>query len=60
MSKPARTILFVILFALAPLAIPRLEHKLTSKGESYRELLPHARELVAFKQHSAVHNTRND
>ena len=57
LSKPARTILFVILFALTPLAIPRLETKLTVKGESYRELLPHARELVAFKQHSASSTT---
>src|SRR6185436_12468329 len=57
LGKPARTILFVILFALAPLAVPRLESKLTVKGESYRALLPQARELVAFKQHSASSTT---
>jgi len=52
-NKPARTIIFVVLFALLPLAIPRVKDKLVVKGQNYRELLPDARELVAFKQHSA-------
>jgi lysophospholipase L1-like esterase len=56
-GKPARMILFVILFALLPLAIPRLSARLVIKGQSYRELLPHASELVSFKQHSASANT---
>jgi hypothetical protein len=56
-SKPARTILFVILFALAPLGIPGLRDRLSVKGESYSELLPHANELVSFKQHSASATT---
>ncbi|HEY6805064.1 MAG TPA: GDSL-type esterase/lipase family protein [Pyrinomonadaceae bacterium] len=51
-SKPARTIAFVIFFAFAPLAIPALRDRLSVKGESYRELLPHASELVSFKEHS--------
>src|SRR6185295_8557735 len=56
-SKPSRTILFVILFAMAPLFIPGLRDRLSVKGESYRELLPHASELVSFKQHSASATT---
>jgi lysophospholipase L1-like esterase len=56
-GKAARTILFVILFALLPLMIPRLQAKLSIKGQSYRELLPHARELVSFKQNSASDTT---
>ncbi len=55
--KPARTILFVIIFALVPLAVPPLQEKLSVKGESYRALLPNARELVTFKQNSASATT---
>jgi lysophospholipase L1-like esterase len=56
-SKPARTIAFVIFFAFAPLAIPGLRDRLSVKGESYRELLPHASELVSFKEHSTSATT---
>jgi lysophospholipase L1-like esterase len=56
-SKPSRTILIVIVFALAPLGIPGLRDRLSVKGESYRELLPHASELVSFQQHSASATT---
>lgn len=52
-NKSARTIFFVILFALVPLAVPPLQHKVSLKGENYRELLPSPSELVAFKQNSA-------
>jgi lysophospholipase L1-like esterase len=56
-SKPTRTIVFVIIFALAPLAIPGLRDRLSVKGESYPALLPHASELVSFRQHSASATT---
>src|SRR5262245_19994606 len=56
-NKPSRTILFVVLFALAPLSIPHLKDKLTVKGQTYRQLLPDARDLIAFKQHSASATT---
>jgi len=56
-GKPARMIFFVVLFALLPLAIPRLQARLVIKGQNYRELLPHASELVSFTQHSASANT---
>ena len=56
-SKPSRTILFVIVFAMAPLVIPGLRDRLSVKGESYRELLPHASELVSFKQRSVSATT---
>src|SRR5215470_8725868 len=56
-DKSVRTIAFVIIFALLPLMIPRLQAKLVLKGQSYRELLPHAAELVSFKRHSVSVNT---
>ncbi|PYS73065.1 MAG: hypothetical protein DMF69_05905 [Acidobacteria bacterium] len=56
-NKPARTVIFIVLFTVAPLAIPPLQNKLSVKGESYRELLPHARDLVTFKQNSATATT---
>src|SRR5258705_6900447 len=56
-AKPARTILFVLLFALLPLTIPRLQERLSLKGQSYRELLPHLRELISFRQHSVSATT---
>ena len=56
-SKAAQTILFIVLFALMPLAIPRLQQRLSVKGQSYRELLPDARELVAFKHQSVSATT---
>lgn len=57
LSKPARTILFVMLFSFLPLVIPRLQQRLTIKGQSYREVLPNLRELVSFKQNSASATT---
>ena len=56
-SKPARTIFFVIMFAVLPLAIPHVKDKLSVKGQTYRQLLPDARDLIAFKQHSASATT---
>ena len=56
-NKPSRTILFVVLFALAPLFFPHLKDKLSVKGQTYRQLLPDARDLIAFKQHSASATT---
>ena len=53
LTKSARTVLFVILFAVTPLAIPRLQSKIAVKGQSYRELLPRASDLVAFQKNSA-------
>ncbi|HYY57209.1 MAG TPA: GDSL-type esterase/lipase family protein, partial [Pyrinomonadaceae bacterium] len=40
LSKPARTILFVLIFASLPLFVPRLAR--------FREMLPNPRELVSF------------
>jgi len=53
LSKPGRTLVLVLLFAFTPLALPTLEHRLTLKGQSYREILPDARELIAFRHQSA-------
>src|SRR5262245_3467308 len=52
-NKPARTILLVTVFATLPLFIPALEHHLSLKGQSYREVLPNVRELITFRHHSA-------
>jgi lysophospholipase L1-like esterase len=63
LSKPARTILLVTLFALTPFAVPPLQRKLSVKGQSYSEVLPHARDLVSFTQKSApttALETRNE
>lgn len=56
LSKPAQTMLLVMLLALMPLAMPRLEQKLSVKGQSYRELLPRAGDLISFHQKSAAVN----
>ena len=56
-NKAAHTIVFVVLFALLPLAIPRLQQKLSVKGQSYREILPDAHELIAFKHQSVSAST---
>jgi lysophospholipase L1-like esterase len=47
--KPARTILFVLLFAAVPFFIPKLRNAINLKGESYNEMLPNPRELITFK-----------
>lgn len=47
--KPARTILFVLLFAAVPFFIPRLRSAISLKGESYSQMLPNPRELITFK-----------
>lgn len=57
LSKPSRTIVFVILLAGLPLLLPRLQSVLPLKGEAYREVLPHFRELIAFDHHSASAST---
>src|SRR5437870_4214289 len=49
LGKPAQTILLVVLLAMAPLFIPRLEKVLSFKGQGYRAMLPNPRELVSFK-----------
>jgi lysophospholipase L1-like esterase len=49
LSKPAQTILLVILLAVLPLLIPGLGRKLSLKGQPYREILPSLHELISFK-----------
>ena len=49
LSKPAATILFVFIFAAIPLFIPGVGSWLSSKDQSYREMLPDPHELVTFK-----------
>src|SRR5215204_271690 len=53
-NKLARTVIFIVVFIVTPLFIPPLQNKLSVKGESYQELLPHAQDLVTFKQNSAT------
>lgn len=52
MSKPAQTLVLVVVLALIPLVVPSLQRKLSVRGENYRELLPVASEFVAFKTHN--------
>ena len=52
-SKAARTILFVLVFATVPLVFPRLQQHLVIKGESYKEMLPSVKDLIAFRHNSA-------
>jgi lysophospholipase L1-like esterase len=52
--KPARTMLFVLLFASTPFFIPRLRNALTVKGEPYSQILPNPRELLSFKSNHAA------
>lgn len=47
--KSARTILFVLIFASLPLFIPRIRSVVVVRGEGYREIVPHVRELFSFK-----------
>src|SRR5947209_2465648 len=49
LSKPAATILFVFIFAAIPLFVPSVGSWLSSKDQSYREMLPDPHELVTFK-----------
>ena len=55
--KPARTILFVVLFAAAPLFIPRLRNVLSFKGQTYRQMLPNPHDLISFKSNRAAVST---
>lgn len=55
--KPARTIFFVVLFASAPLFIPRLRNALSVKGQTYRQMLPNPHDLIAFKANRAAAST---
>jgi len=55
--KPARTLFLVVLFATAPLFIPRLQHRLGIKGQSYRQMLPNPRALISFKGKRAAGTT---
>ena len=57
LSKPGRTLLLVLLLAFVPLVSPPLEQRLSLKGQSYREMLPDAREFVAFKRQFAPDTT---
>lgn len=52
--KPARTILFVLVFASLPLFVPRLRANINLRGENYRDLLPRVRELVTFKSNKGA------
>lgn len=52
--KPARTILFVMLFASLPFFIPKLRNALSVKGETYAQMLPNPRELFTFKGNRAA------
>ncbi|MDQ3817989.1 MAG: zinc ribbon domain-containing protein, partial [Acidobacteriota bacterium] len=49
LSKPAATILFVFIFAAVPLFVPGVGGWLSSKDQSYREMLPDPHELITFK-----------
>lgn len=56
-SKSARTIALVVILAMLPLAMPRLQARLPLKGQSYQEVLPRFRELIAFNKNSASATT---
>jgi lysophospholipase L1-like esterase len=53
LSKPAQTLFLVAVLALAPLAVPQLQERLSVRGERYRDLLPGVNEFVAFHQNKA-------
>jgi lysophospholipase L1-like esterase len=57
LSKPAQTILFVFIFALLPLFIPKLGTMLGMKEQPYNEMLPDPHELVTFKSSGASDST---
>ena len=46
--KTSRTVLLTFILALLPLVNTRLGEKLSFKGQTYREMLPSARELISF------------
>lgn len=52
-SKPARTMLFVILFASMPFVFPQIQQHVALKDQSYKEMLPNIRELIAFQHNGA-------
>jgi lysophospholipase L1-like esterase len=52
--KAARTFTLVVAFALLPLGIPSLRNHINLRGENYRELLPHVRDLVTFKSNKGA------
>lgn len=52
--KPARTILFVLIFASVPFFIPRLQSVVRFRGESYVQVMPNPRELITFKANRAA------
>ncbi|HEY0379216.1 MAG TPA: GDSL-type esterase/lipase family protein [Pyrinomonadaceae bacterium] len=49
LSKPARTIIFVFIFAALPLFVPSLGQMLGLKETPYSDLLPDPHELITFK-----------
>jgi lysophospholipase L1-like esterase len=55
--KPARTILLVLIFASIPFFIPQLREFVRLRGESYSQMLPNLRELVAFKANRSAAST---
>ncbi len=52
-SKPARTMLFVILFAALPFAFPQIQQHFALNGQSFKEMLPKVSELIAFRHNSS-------
>jgi len=50
LSKPGRTLLLVLILAFTPLLSASLQKRIALKGQSYREMLPNARDFIAFKQ----------
>ncbi len=53
LSKPTRTMLFMILFALLPFVFPQIQQLVALEGQPYKDMLPDVRELIAFQQNSA-------
>ena len=51
--KPARTILFALIFVAVPFFVPKLRAVLTLKGEPYSAIVPNPRALVTFRSNSA-------
>ena len=49
LSKAARTMLLVFVFAALPLYFPGLANFLSTKDQPYREMMPDPHELVTFK-----------
>jgi lysophospholipase L1-like esterase len=55
--KPARTMLFVLVFASIPFFIPRLRNVVRIRGEGYAEVLPNLHELINFKANRTAIST---